>query len=396
MLGVALESSGQRVASDTVGARIYFKQSKVRLLPYYKGNKERLDSFVNELHRIQADPNYRFRSVHIMGGASPEGTTRFNRWLSRQRADRITEYLQAADSTLGASDIEFEYPGVDWAGLKKYVLADSTIPNRDEVLYIIDHPGPGDDRMPRLRALRYSVPWNFMYVKYFPPLRASQVQIIFDRIFRLDSLLPEWRPLDIPVPIKLPVLALTPRPMMPFYAALKTNLLYDAALVPNVGIDIYMGNNWSGVINWEFAWWSHDKSHWYWRVYGGDIEIRKWFGKKALEKPLTGHHLGAYFQLVTYDFELGKRGYQGRRWTKAAGIAYGYSLPIRDRLNLDFTLGLGYHWGQFYEYLPIDNHYVWQKTRRRKAITPTKIEVSLVWLIGHLNSNDEQGRRAAR
>lgn len=29
--------------------------------------------------------------------------------------------------------------------------------------------------------------------------------------------------------------------------------------------------------------------------------IRKWLGKAAKEKPLTGHHLGLYGQIFTYD-----------------------------------------------------------------------------------------------
>lgn len=392
---ITSEVYAQKMVRDTIGVRIFFRQSKVELLPNFKGNEARLDSFVTELHRIQTDPNYAFRSINIKGGASPEGTVRFNRWLSRQRADRITEYLYENTATpLSEDQITFEYPGVDWEGLKRYVLADSLVPSREQVLYIIDHPGPGDDRVARLKKLNWNIPWQYLFLKYYPPLRGSQVQIIFDRVFRLDSLKEAtFKPLNFEIPVVPPPMKLIPRPMLPFYAALKTNLVYDALLIPNVGIDIYMGNNWSTVINWEYAWWKSDKTHWYWRVYGGDIEIRKWFGKKSLEKPLTGHHIGPYFQLVTYDFETGHRGYQGRRWTKAAGIAYGYSMPLRERLNLDFTIGLGFHWGQFYEYKPIDTHYVWQKTRNRMAITPTKIEVSLVWLIGHLNANDMEERR---
>ncbi|MDE5837565.1 MAG: DUF3575 domain-containing protein [Paramuribaculum sp.] len=383
--------------TDTMGVRIYFHQSKVELLPDYQKNGERLDSFINELHKVQTDPNYRFRSINIMGGASPEGTTRFNNWLSKQRADRITEYIQEHTLTpLNEDQITYEYPGVDWEGLKRYVLNDPDVPHREEVLYIIDHPGPGDDRVSRLKALKWNIPWQYLYKKYYPPLRASQVQIIFDRVFHLDSLKDAtFRPLVLSTPVRPPEFHLTYglKQMFPFYAGLKTNLVYDAALIPNIGLDVYMGRNWSAVVNWEYAWWKSDAVHWYWRAYGGDIEVRKWIGEKADEKPLTGHHVGPYFQILTYDFETGHRGYQGRRWTKAVGIAYGYSLPVRERLNIDFTIGIGYHWGQFYEYKPIDNHYVWQKTRNRMAITPTKVEVSLVWLIGHLNVNKDKEER---
>lgn len=384
-------------SSDTLSTRIQFLQSRVNLLPDFKGNKEKLDSFISQLRRIDKDPRYVFRSVNIMGGASPEGTIRFNKWLSRQRADRITEYIQEhASDVIVPGKVTFEYPGVDWAGLREYVVRDTTMPERAKVLEIIDNPGATDNRVERLKRLDWAIPWEYMYVKYFPPLRGSQVQIIFERILSIDTLVPRAMRFEyIPevIPPEMPVL---PRPMLPFYAALKTNLLYDAALVPNIGIDIYMGNNWSAVVNWEYAWWKNDASHWYWRVYGGDIEMRRWFGRRALEKPLTGHHAGVYFQLVTYDLEWGDKGYQGRRWTKAAGISYGYSVPLKPRLNLDFTLGVGYNWGQFYEYKPIDDHYVWQKTRHRVSVFPTKLEISLVWLVGHLNSNDEDERRGGR
>jgi hypothetical protein len=177
----------------------------------------------------------------------------------------------------------------------------------------------------------------------------------------------------------------------PFYMSISTNALYDLALIPNIGVEFYLGKNWSIDANWHYAWWKSDARYHYWRTYGGDIALRRWFGKKAAQKPLTGHHAGVYGQLLTYDFELGGRGYLADRWSYAAGIEYGYSLPIARRLNLDFNLGLGYHWGEYKEYLPIDGHYVWQATKNRKYFGPTKAEISLIWLIGRDNYNSKKG-----
>ena len=184
-------------------------------------------------------------------------------------------------------------------------------------------------------------------------------------------------------------------PCKPFYMGIKTNMLYDVAAIPNIGAEFYLGANFSVVANWEYSWWKSDKKAWYWRSYGGDVALRYWMGKAAKEKPLTGHHLGLYGQMITYDVEVGGRGYiadsgfgkdkeanPNLGWNWTAGLEYGYSLPIARRLNIDFTLGVGYHWGYFMEYLPIDGHYVWQATKRRQYIGPTKLEVSLVWLIG--------------
>ena len=186
----------------------------------------------------------------------------------------------------------------------------------------------------------------------------------------------------------------------PFYMGIKTNMLYDLGAIPNIGAEFYLGANFSIVGNWQYSWWKSDKKAWYWRTYGGDVALRYWMGKASRNKPLTGHHLGLYGQMITYDFEVGGRGYiadsgfgkdksedASLGWNWAAGLEYGYSLPIARRLNIDFTLGVGYHWGTFKEYLPIDGHCVWQATKRRKYIGPTKCEISLVWLIGCGNYN---------
>lgn len=191
-------------------------------------------------------------------------------------------------------------------------------------------------------------------------------------------------------PVMEPVVA-EPACKNNLFMSISNNGLYDLLLIPNIGAEIYLGKDWSLDANWHYSWWKTDKRHRYWRTYGGDLTIRKWFGKKAMLKPLTGHHVGLYGQMITYDFEFGGKGYLADRWSWAVGAEYGYSLPIARRLNLDFSIGIGYHWGKYDEYLPIDDHYVWQATKNRKFFGPTKAEVSLVWLIGCDNYNKEKG-----
>lgn len=168
----------------------------------------------------------------------------------------------------------------------------------------------------------------------------------------------------------------------PFYMAAKTNMLYLLGAVPNVGLEFALGKGWSIAGNWEYAWWKNDNKANYWRVYGGDLALRKWWGKANIENPLSGHHAGVYGQIITYDFILEDKGWLADRWSYAVGVEYGYSLPIARRLNIDFNVGVGYHWGEFKEYIPIDGHYVWQTTKQRFFIGPTKLEAALVWLIG--------------
>ncbi len=185
----------------------------------------------------------------------------------------------------------------------------------------------------------------------------------------------------------------------PFYMSLKTNMLFDLLLLPNVGAEFHFGKNWSATAGLTYGWWDRDSRHRYWRAYGGEIAVRRWFGKASEIKPLTGHHVGLYASLFTYDFEFGGKGQMAGEpgeplWSNpsyAFGVEYGYSLPVSSRLNLDFTVGIGYFGGKYHEYEPVDNHYVWQATKQRRWFGPTKVEVSLVWLLGHGNRNVRKG-----
>lgn len=180
-----------------------------------------------------------------------------------------------------------------------------------------------------------------------------------------------------------------------FCMSARTNMLYDALALPNIGVEFYLGKNITIGANWMYGWWSRPKSHRYWRAYGGEINVGYWFGREAVNKPLTGHHAGLYAGAYIYDFEFGGKGELGGTpgkpiWHNPSymvGVSYGYSLPIARRLNIDFTAGVGYFGGKYYEYRPVDNHYVWTRTKRRNWLGPTKLEVTLVWLIGHDNFN---------
>ncbi|MDE6073459.1 MAG: DUF3575 domain-containing protein, partial [Muribaculaceae bacterium] len=184
----------------------------------------------------------------------------------------------------------------------------------------------------------------------------------------------------------------------PFYMAIKTNLLYDAIALPSLSAEFYLGKNWSAGVNWTYGWWDKDNSHHYWRAYGGDIVVRKWVGEKSRIKPLTGHHLGVFAGIVTYDFEFGGTGYMGGlpghtlwdRCNRYAGIEYGYSLPVGRRLNIDFSLGLGYLGGKVIKYEPSNDRYIWEETKNFSWFGPVKAEISLTWLIGCGNVNERR------
>ncbi len=392
--------------------KIHFRQGKITLDPSVGNNREVLDRIKDSLsYSFTVDSIYKLRKVIVTGGASPEGSVRLNEGLSRNRANVLFKYLSRY-AELPDSLMIFSFLGRDWNGLLQSVKLDPDVPNREETIKFLedvverckDGEKEEDKNFQRFTQLCGGAPYRYTYRKLFPPLRASSVELTYERI---------WNPIKIP-PVKIdivhhvPALGLEmgeiakaelPDMPLPFYMAIRTNMLEDVLLVPHIGVEFYLGKQWSIGANWKYAWWKNDRKHDYWRIYGGDVTLRKYFGRKAEEKPLQGHHIGLYGQVLTYDFELGGKGVMGGvpggsifdKCNYGVGIEYGYSHPVARRLNLDFSIGLGYFGGEYREYKPVDDCYVWQATKQRHFWGPTKAEVSLVWLIGRGNVNTKKG-----
>jgi hypothetical protein len=387
--------------------QIRFKQSRSELDLLIDDNAKKLNSLVDSINTKAKDSTYRLQKVLVVGSASPEGSVEINKRLSEQRANVLFDYI-SSKAYLPEDLREFRFEGRDWKGLLSMVEEDDKVPNRDEVTVLlnkiiaeVDSGISNARQIKSLQNLRWGEPYWYMYQHIFPALRKSELFVLY------EMELPELEPVVelTPTPVEPPVVEEVQEEIVeakmcrPFYMGLKTNLVYDALAVPNIGAEFYLGKNFSILGDWQYAWWSKDSKHRFWRVYGGDLGFRKWFGKAANRKPLTGHHLGIYGQVLTYDIERGGKGYMGGepggtifdKCNYGGGIEYGYSLPIARRLNIDFSLGVGYFGGKYYEYVPQDNCYVWQCTKKRNWYGPTKLEVSLVWLIGCDNYNRKKG-----
>ena len=394
----------------TDSVELWFRQSRSVVEPGFAGNGERIDSMLERL--AQADSSYVVRSVRVVGDASPEGTAAYNRALSARRARSIFDYFALYEPFAGA-ETTFDAVGRDWQGLRRAVEADVNVPDRAEVLDVVDriitsiNGGTPDSQanLNRLKAVGGGRAYAYMYRRLFPALRNSRIYVDFSArtpLHRLSYTAPyltlDTDSIDTSATVDVD-LAAQVCDCRPFYMAVKSNMLHDVLALPSVGVEFYVGKNMSVVGNWTYGWWDTDRRHRYWRAYGGDLALRWWFGKAAHEKPLTGHHLGVYGGVFTYDFEWGGTGYMGGRpghslwdrWLVNAGIEYGYSLPVSRRINIDFTIGLGYVGGQYYKYRPSNGYYVYESTHKVHYFGPAKVEVSFVWLIGCGNYNRQKG-----
>ena len=394
--------------SDTL--YIYFKVGKTDIVPSFMGNSATLNTFDRFLIDY-TNPRfmYTLQGITLQGSASPEGKAHWNRILATRRADAISKYIKNEHSVnqqlVKKDDVTINQGAhfTQWPQLRSTrVIVDYARISREEPI-----PQVGQPQQAKVESAAGEP-------QILPIDKSSWDQAAATQTATGKNWATETRTQKESSRYK----------ERQFRAAFKTNALYDILLTPNIGVEVSVYKDWSVALNWMYAWWKRDNSHWYHRIYGGDFEIRRWFkqlpwsglgskignrsnsgnrtgsgtgtgsltgngsssatgsGQAAGTSPLTGWHVGAYGQMLTYDFEWGGRGQMATRWSYAAGIAAGYSMNIAKNLNLDFTLGVGYLTGEYHEYEPMDNCYVWQATKHRHWIGPTKAEVSLVWLLG--------------
>lgn len=403
---------------DSLRTTIYFRPGYSLLELSYRDNAANMKALTQGIQTIKGNPCVQLQHIRILSAASPEGNSALNKRVAKRRGERLRDYLK---ETLVLPDSIFTVSsaGEDWQGLASLIAREKT-PWRNKALQIIRHTPEWvtrngkvvDGRKRQLQNLDGGKAWKYMLDNHFYTLRTGAVVVCEVKTLaaestpsaaeasleqaRQEQARPEsasQSPSSPPfpaIPSQVHPSSESQSPPVASYFALKSNLLYDALLVPNLSLEVSIGSGWTLGAGGMLAWWSKDAKHRYWRIYGGDLEIRKYFGTLSKSKPLQGHHHGIYGDFLTYDFEFGAKGYQSKA-TYAAGIKYGYSHPIANRLNLDFALGIGYLHSNYKTYVPRDGCYVYQETKKRKWLGPTQAEISLVWLLGKGNTNKKKG-----
>ena len=412
-------------------AKVYFRLGYRQVDPSFADNKAALDRFVNSIKEAKAIDDV--HHIVVRTSASPDGGLDANIRLSKNRSNEMVSYLVKA-AGIDPSVIESSSEGIAWTELRNLVAATPAVPMQAQVLEIIDNQ-PEATRKQALVELGGGNPYNWMYKNLFPQLRSAMVISLFRTSYmeaedrareeaarkaaeeaarNAQQTQPQPAPVEeVTGTVEAVEVVEAPDngymtadggataglPGKNFYMDIRSNMLYDALALPNIGVDFYLGRNFSIGGNWLYGWWKKDNRSRYWRAYGGELNGRWWFGKAAHNKPLTGHHVGLYGQVYTYDFEWGGKGEMGGKpgdnmWARCfwgVGAEYGFSLPVARRINIDFSLGLGYTTGTYYKYHPEDGHYVWDSTHKRHYWGPTKLEIAFVWLIGNGNANEKKG-----
>ncbi len=189
--------------------------------------------------------------------------------------------------------------------------------------------------------------------------------------------------------MKLPVIAallLTAASTATAQVALKTNLLSDATLSPDLGLELPLGKKWSVDISGNFNGWTVNGHRW--RHWIAQPELRYWLCERN-----TGHFFGMHlfggqynvgnidmdFKFLGTDFSrLKDSRFEG--WYGGAGLAYGYSWILSRHWNLEAELGIGWSYTRYDRFRCADCGKKVESNRPHNYVGLTKAAVNFVYV----------------
>lgn len=165
--------------------------------------------------------------------------------------------------------------------------------------------------------------------------------------------------------------------------ALKNNLVYDALLTPNLGLELGLGRattlDLSGNYNWFKK--SNGKMFKHWLA---QPEFRFWLCERFNGHFFGLHALGGEFNIAKtkLPFGLAKDGkdYRYDGWYAGGGVSYGYQWMLARKWSVEATVGVGYARINYDKY-PCRDCGRKIESGTKNYFGPTKLGVSLIFVI---------------
>lgn len=137
---------------------------------------------------------------------------------------------------------------------------------------------------------------------------------------------------------------------------IKTNLLTDVTLNPNLGIDFGLAKHWTLEVDYEINAWNiknHKLKHWIVSPEARWWYCERWSGSFVALQVLGGEYNvgnipGAFNFLGQKIKRLRDNRYEG--WFLGAGLGYGYAWPLAKHWNLEFEIAAGYAYMKYDQY----------------------------------------------
>lgn len=358
-----------RQAADSLDWVIYYRFDNYIVHLDYMTNNATFEALDTLFKQNPLPLRWAKASFVVEGFTSPGGADAYNQRLSQRRAVMLRSYLRQRYPVLRANRITSRGLG---AGDRVRIPASEQHSDTARARYLRYATIRVVCEANRASVVRGETPALQTDLPDADPVPACDPE-------PQSQLQPESSPVDSSPEVE-PVRAACSRSIdsSPRFA-LKTNLLYWAALTPNIELEYYFARRWSLNLEYQGAWWSNRDDHKFFRLIAGSPELRYWIGHR---EHFRGHFVGAYAGVGSYEF-MGRpsSGLQGEFYIMG-GISYGYAFRVGSRLRMEASIGLGYMVTDYREYHWNSGCYVYDRTKRQTWMGPTKVKLSLTYPFG--------------
>ncbi|WP_277131867.1 DUF3575 domain-containing protein [Bacteroides congonensis] len=169
--------------------------------------------------------------------------------------------------------------------------------------------------------------------------------------------------------------------------AVKSNVLADALLNPNLGIEVGLAPKWTLEVTGQFnAWMLSNDRHWkHWAI---QPEIRYWFCDRFSGHFMGAHIHGGQYNIGGFDGRISFLGTDARKlentryqgWFVGGGIAYGYAWILGRHWNLEAEIGFGYSYTRYDRFLCAGCGKKIETNKPHHYVGPTKAAINLVYI----------------
>lgn len=383
--GAAKAQKAGSVVCDTVSSftNINFRLKSTVLDLDYRGNEQSIDSLKSVLDSIGMND---IVSIEIVSMASPEGNYSLNQSLSKGRGEAMNSYICSVwDEYCGL--INLTPAGESWGELREYVEADTVLSSKtiEKVLSVIDADINVTTKKWRMENtlgsdVNVGDVYAYLYKKYYPIIRNVGINVVYLSYRTVEEEMTETEDNTNMIPVigtstesdstvvsaieaidgqdsatdesessllgtvldnaasaagaavSTAVSALLERePML----SIKTNLLYDAVVIPGQGyrpilngiLEYYpRHSNWTALFEYDAPWYSNEADHFYFQAINAQLEARRYFTNDFSH---NGFYASAYVAANLYDFNFDTTCDMGKQGEGASfGFGFGWVKPI--------------------------------------------------------------------
>lgn len=168
----------------------------------------------------------------------------------------------------------------------------------------------------------------------------------------------------------------------PYLFAVRTNLLYDAFLLPTLGVEWRISPSVGVKVDGSRSHWG-DETGKLQKIWLVNPEVRWYLLDNKRFYAGASANFGEYnvYKYMVGSLFSGDTGYQGKLW--GAGLTMGYQLSLSRSFSLDFNLGVGYT-RLDYDSFNMENgvRAYKEKDKSKNFFGPTQAGISLIWTVG--------------